>query len=75
MEDITIRIYYSFEIKNKKTNELIYYEKDTFDMVFKNDKSFTGFEARDKVRKIAKDKLGSKDEYVSHANYYKSEKL
>lgn len=75
MEDITIRIYYSFEIKNKKTNELIYYEKDSFDMVFKNSKSFTGFEARDKVRKIAKDKLGSKDEYVSHANYYKSEKL
>lgn len=75
MKDVTIRIYYSFEIKNKKTNELIYYEKDTFDMVFKNKKSFTGFEARDKVRKIAKDKLGSKDEYVSHANYYKSEEL
>lgn len=75
MKGVTIRIYYSFEIKNKKTNELIYYEKDTFDMVFKNKKSFTGFEARDKVRKIAKDKLGSKDEYVSHANYYKSEEL
>lgn len=69
------RIYYNFQIRDKKSGELVYTKKDTFDIESKDIDKKQRLQIQEKIREEAKEHCIKKDHEVLQANDYKIDEL
>lgn len=69
------RIHYSFEIKDTKTGDIIYWDRGTYETDPTNRSAPDGDTIRKRIHQIAEEHCTKKGHEVCYANYFRIEEV